>query len=345
MMSGGKPISAWVLLGVGARGRAFRGCRYELPFGWIGWIRWRDAEWPEKRFPTAHYEPDDPWRSPEEMSEEYLDLAPAAGRLVVHIDQDPAPWDSAAQAASAVSDLLHSLDMPTVVFGVERGLAGLDQKMLSAGEVCPQDIPWENAPDHIMSFEWEELLHSWFYSSDDALQHNLNLCNPILRDGDGRRWGLFPALIYHRLSLTEFGFIAPDDVQEVIGEHDYAPESPFHKARAEEGFLNAFKAIEAVLGGELSNSPDRLDRRLGRRGIDPTTDPRFPDGTKRTLAERLHRLSKIRDERSAHGGRSSAMSRHLSYHDIVEAQWIALALVSEVLIAGGHLDRESRRPV
>lgn len=38
------------------------------------------------------------------------------------------------------------------------------------------------------------------------------------------------------------------------------------------------------------------------------------------------------------------MSRHVSYHDIVEAQWIALALVSEVLIAGGHLDRETREP-
>ena len=89
MLDRGKPISAWVLLGVGARGTTFRGSRYELPFGWIGWTRWRDAEWPEKRFPAAHYEPNDPERRPEEMSEEWLDLAPAAGRLVVHIDQDP----------------------------------------------------------------------------------------------------------------------------------------------------------------------------------------------------------------------------------------------------------------
>jgi hypothetical protein len=108
-----EPTVAWVLLGIGARGRAFRGCRYELPFGWIGWIRWRDAEWPEKRFPAAHYESEDEWGLlPEQMSEEWLDLAPAAGRLVVHVERGYAPWDSAAQAASAVSDLLHSLARP-----------------------------------------------------------------------------------------------------------------------------------------------------------------------------------------------------------------------------------------
>ena len=45
-----RPVSAWAVLGVGARGKSFRGCRYELPFGWVGWIRWRDATWPEQHF-------------------------------------------------------------------------------------------------------------------------------------------------------------------------------------------------------------------------------------------------------------------------------------------------------
>lgn len=335
-----EPTAAWVLLGIGARGKAFRGCHYKLPFGWIGWIRWRDAEWPDKRFPAAHFEPEDDARPyPEQMSEDWLDLAPGAGRLVVHVAQKYEPWDSATQAASAVSDLLQSLGAHLLIAGGEGGLARLEHEALIVGEVCPQEIPLENAPDHVMTFEWEEMLHSWSHSSDNDLRHNLRLCDPILRDGDGRYWGLFPALIYYRLSLSEFGFLAPDDVRDVIGQHDLAPESPFHKARAEEGFLNAFKAIEAALGGELSNVPNRIERRLVRRGISSDTDPRFPDQTARTLTERLYRLSRIRDERSAHGGRSSASSRHLSYHDILEAQWIASALVAEILRAGGHLAR------
>jgi hypothetical protein len=211
--------------------------------------------------------------------------------------------------------------------------------MLAAEEVRVQDIPLESAPDHILNFEWEEMLHSWSHRSDGALTHNLSLCNPILRDGDGWHWGLFPALISYRLSLSEFGFFAPEDVRQVIGQHELAPESPFHKARAEEGFLNAFKAIEAALGGELSNVPNRVERRLVAVGSTPPWTRAFPTTRPKTLAERLNRLSKLRDERSAHGGRSSASSRHLSYHDILEAQWIASALVAEILVAGGHLSR------
>jgi hypothetical protein len=80
--------------------------------------------------------------------------------------------------------------------------------------------------------------------------------------------------------------------------------------------------------------PAILIARHGRQAH-PTRRDR-PDNTTETLIERIHRLADLRDKRSAHGGGSSR-SRHLSYHDILEAQWIAAAIVFAVLDAVGVL--------
>lgn len=95
-------------------------------------------------------------------------------------------------------------------------------------------------------------------------------------------------------------------------------------ARAEAAFLNAFKAIEAVVG---EPSKDRTQKRLRARmealGVDP--DSPFVEGS--TLVEKVLHYHSLRDEVAAHGvGR---LKRPLMLSEIIELQLLARFLIVE----------------
>jgi hypothetical protein len=291
----------------------------------------RDSDWETgEQWPVIFTEVrDELIPNPPEWSSEWLDLSPAAGRFVIHIDMS-GPWATRKEAALAVVDFLLGFQAFRIPLDLDWTLVELPAATYRRGEILVQDLP--NDDGWASPVEWLSTVRNISYSSDDDADLMLRMCDSAFRSGDGRTYGAFPAVIYHRLSALEFGF-APDDVRRLLGRRDLRPETPFHRARSEEAFHNAYKGIEAVLGGQPPKAVERLRARLTTLGIDPDLRVRLPDGRDDGVAQRTARLRRIRDQRSAHGGRSGSARRQLAYHDVIEAQWVVAALIKAAIEA------------
>lgn len=331
----------YALLGLGARGKNFRDRHFALPGGRLSWIRWRERAWEtgEDRpmlMPIATPEEDEALAAlPEEGSEEWLDLSPEAGRFVVEID-DCSPWDDTGLAVAAVGDAVLGLMSFDGALLEEMQMVRLEPGWVGTGEVLVEDL-LERDRD-LMGFEWAQTLRAAASIDIGRLNAVLASLDRVLSDGDRITHGLFPALVYHHLSVLEYGF-GPSDRKDVIDGYHLLPDTPFHRARAEESFHNGWKAIEAVLGGEPSKEEDKLRRRLRERGLDPTSDTAFPAKDGESLVERIRRLHGIRDKSSAHGGRTGVRRSPISYLDPVEVQWVAADLIQALALPDSSAPR------
>jgi hypothetical protein len=74
-----------------------------------------------------------------------------------------------------------------------------------------------------------------------------------------------------------------------------------------------------------SEAPNPDDAR-----VDPDRVPRLPDETG-TVLQRVMRFREVRDTKVAHGGRTAANARQLTYFDLMEAQWVVAEMIVEVL--------------
>lgn len=325
------------MLGLGAPGRAFRDKSFELPGGRIGWIRWMDRDWlagvsrPTLSFEVPPDDPVDPFA--EELTDEWLDYCADAGRFVLSIE-DPSPWETRQEAANVAADVAAGLLAFAVPVSQELSAVRLEADWVERGRVLLQDIQERDAGT------WEPPWLSVELSSIVGLPRAqltqiISRVGPAMADGEPTQWGVVPALAYHQLALGKFAF-APDDVRQIMEDQQAGPDRPFERARAEESFHNTWKAIEAALGGELNANDRRFAERLRERGLDAEGVPRFPDGERRTLQQRLRRLGRVRDRQSAHGGRAGVTRRVVTYFDLVEGQWMAAEVVLGILDAAGQ---------
>jgi hypothetical protein len=93
--------------------------------------------------------------------------------------------------------------------------------------------------------------------------------------------GLFEGSQFLCASLTDFSF--PGDVAtEYLGEPGRKPASFFEQVRVEGAVMNAFKAIEAVIGDPPKNEA-KLHHKLAIIGVDPQEQVGYPDETFRPL--------------------------------------------------------------
>jgi hypothetical protein len=136
-------------------------------------------------------------------------------------------------------------------------------------------------------------------------------------------------VVFWRLSTEDYAF-EDDTVGVVLAAPEDGPRTPFDQAQAEQCFQNAYKAMEALLGGQPPKDEAKLRARLVAAGIDPDRIPRLPDETA-TVLQRVMRFREIRDKRVAHGGRTGATARQLTYFDLMEAQWVVAEMIVEVL--------------
>jgi hypothetical protein len=135
--------------------------------------------------------------------------------------------------------------------------------------------------------------------------------------------------VFWRLSTEDYAFEG-DAIREVLADPDDGPRTPFEQARAEQCFQNAYKAFEALLGGPPPRDEPRLRARLADLGIDPDRTPRLPDETA-TVLRRVMRFREVRDTKVAHGGRTAAKARRVTYFDLMEAQWVVSEMIAEAL--------------
>jgi hypothetical protein len=136
---------------------------------------------------------------------------------------------------------------------------------------------------------------------------------------------LVPALAYIFESRKEFNFVG-DSITMVQREPGAISASPIVAIGMETAFHNAYKAMEALLGGEPPKEKAKLRERLESRSIDPDEVVGFA-GMREDMLARVMRLQATRDKRSAHAGRTGVKSRSITYFELMDAQYAAATAI------------------
>jgi hypothetical protein len=154
----------------------------------------------------------------------------------------------------------------------------------------------------------------------------------VLASTASRDEGLPAALLYHKLSTAEFAFLG-DDVGWALSDEGHEPAASFYdRARIEAAFHNAFKAIEALIGGEPARADAKFRRRLQAIGVDPDEVVGYRGMEREPLFDVLLRVRATRDGRAAHAGRTSAERRGITYYELMEAQAAAGAALHHAVL-------------
>jgi hypothetical protein len=98
---------------------------------------------------------------------------------------------------------------------------------------------------------------------------------------------------------------------------------------------------QALIGGEPGKGA-KFRQRLLDVGIDPDEQVGFRRRPRESLIDVLRRIHATRDARAAHGGRTSAANRGITYFELMEAQYAAAASLMAAVL---HLAPEMGRRV
>src|SRR5262249_11010308 len=155
----------------------------------------------------------------------------------------------------------------------------------------------------------------------DPIREALNFLPRVLAAAHGDHDAPLPsALLYYKVSTAEFAFLGDSIGWALSDEGRQSPESRFERTQVEQAFQNAWKALEALLGGEPPTDDRRFRERLQAVGVDP--DYRFGHRSNpEALVDVLKRMRGTRDTRAAHGGRTSAKRRGIAPFELMEAQF------------------------
>jgi hypothetical protein len=272
-----------------------------IPNGSVGWVEWR----PRDRHPVEYQ------GKPE-------------GRLTLRLndgfDEREASW--IADVISALLDLVHG---PS---GMRLAVAEVDEATLERGlegaEIAQGfDVFDERRAD----------ADDGWWPTDDPISIVLIALPAVLGAASGDHdHGLPAALLYYKLSTSEFAFLG-DSVTWALGKAGrQVPESAFDRQRVEQAFHNAFKALEALVGGEPSTDDRRFRNRLTRVGVHVDEPVAFRSLPREPLFEVLKRIRATRDARAAHAGPTSAARRGISYYELMEAQYAAGAALTHAIL-------------
>lgn len=330
-------MPTYILLGLAARPVDFEGKTWPFRGGHIGWIRFDNGKYPATwgssdeigMFGTEPLDDETRWR-----------FAPECGRFTITTGEDGAAGD---ELAAAVADGIAGV-VATMVGIRELSIApALEPEWLERGEVRFQDLEARDGWRTPFGLPTHAKRGLWMDPERNRLA--VEWVEPMLRDGDWRSTGPFPAIIYHRQSLSDMMF-GPKEVQEVIEDRQARPVAPYEAAMVERAFHAGFKGIEALLGGEPSKDERRLWRRLAEVGLDPDLKIVLPDGRDDGLLTRIRRLHEVRDARSAHGGKTSDPGPP-HYYDVMEVQWVLQTMVREVIrgrVSSNGKDQSGHEP-
>lgn len=325
-------VRAFALLGLGSRGKNFRGRQWSVPGGHMGYIRWRDPD----KYPTTTLiaEPDEePQPQPEEWSDEHYDVSFDGGRFAVHVETADS-YEEALAHAQVIADAflgLLSLTMPILFF---LGTDEFPLAPLPPDEVARGELDVKAYRSHLRDWRLREALGDSAAFELGSYQWALDRVDRVLRGPGSPTRGAFPALTYYRLSISQVYLLGPpDDVAWILDNREERPGGYHDGAQAEQCFLNAYKAIEALLGGKLSRSDRQLRTQIGKIGLDPDYAMALPDEERRTRFERIKRLREVRNTRAGHGGSTAPERTLLTHFDVFEAQWVANHAIGDALDA------------
>jgi len=142
---------------------------------------------------------------------------------------------------------------------------------------------------------------------------------------------VFDATSFYQASISDFCFLG-DDIWEVLSDDLSAPFSSAERSRAENALLNAFKAIEAIVG-DPPKDERRLRQKLREAGIDPEEPVGYQWGgagpPKEPIIVKVGRMSSARDKRAAHA--RTGVDRTITYYELMDSQGCAQAVLSRAI--------------
>jgi len=148
-----------------------------------------------------------------------------------------------------------------------------------------------------------------------------------------RVWELVPAVIDEPMfgaarhlaaSFREF-YVFPGEVPEVLGQPGEMPDSANLLTRAENALVNAFKAVEALIG-DLPSDDTKFFAKLRSVGVDPFQD--VGNRISVPLHQRIRELNRARNKKGAHAKTSATP---ITYYELMDLQLCARLVVIRAL--------------
>lgn len=138
----------------------------------------------------------------------------------------------------------------------------------------------------------------------------------------------FDAIHFYQASIREFCFLG-DSIGTVLNDPIAQPVSRLDLVRAENAVLNAFKAIEAIIGDPPKNDA-KLRKKLIQVGVDPDALAGFSQYEElKSMSEKIRQYSYLRDKKAAHG--RSRVNRRITYFEIMDIQTFAQAFIQNAI--------------
>lgn len=180
--------------------------------------------------------------------------------------------------------------------------------------------------DDILSLDEKRI----YYDEDNSVGPSLfdRIC--IGFDGMASVWDITPlmmekdfskAMMYLRASFREF-YVYPGVVPEVLGKSEESPKLNYIKAKFENALLNAFKAIEALIGEPPKNN-NKFFKKLLSIGVNPKYNYGYPNY--KPIYKVIREMSYVRDKKAAHG--SIPKRRDITYFELMDYQFCARLIV------------------
>jgi hypothetical protein len=274
---------------------------WHIPDGSVAWIGWPVSEFGGIGIPGPPGSTD-------------LERRTDAGR--VHISMKLA-HDDAVERATAVADAIAGMmASPESGMPIEPSVVPISDTDVAAGEVDTDAL----ARDHFRGVEYESspaLRNAVWKPSLTAILDRLDV---VLSDPDGDVTGLLPALVFWRLAVDEYA-LTPHEVRDALANPDDRMPTRIEQARAEQSIHNAFKALEALIGGWPPKDETKFAKRLTALSLDPSAavgPERLP---KQTLLQQLIWLRELRSKQAAHAGMTGVRDRSVSWQQLITAHW------------------------
>ena len=271
-----------------------------LSFGRVRWTRWEGREFPV----TFGGE--------------------SEGRLFITLEDATEERD-----AQWVADVLCALiDLTHGPLGMTLSVSEVEEAVADARVVRQEDFT-----ERLELFDpaWTAA-HGGWTPTDGPVTEALRVLPAVLASVErGDRDSALPATLL--LSTSEYAFLG-DSVAWALGEEgEQIAESALDRARIEQAFHNAFKAIEALVGGEPPSKETRFRARLEAAGVDADEPVGFRGRPTERLVDALRRVGETRDARAAHAGRTSAARRGITFYELMEAQYAVSAALQLAVLA------------
>jgi len=157
-------------------------------------------------------------------------------------------------------------------------------------------------------------------------------------------WETLPAFLADPGRLLQAGnlyresilhaWVADDDVFEFRNQGIKSPASASDRIRLATAYHVAFKALEALLGGEPPKDPQGLRQRLVSNGMDPDEVVGYPhlepEVPRNTVLRKIGDMHETRDKVAAHGGLKSRRSS-IGYVALKDTQALVRHLILRVV--------------